>query len=181
MLFDLAKIVPMQDDWRVVLVGQERLLPDGQVDVVVADGVMHEMEDVAGFLQEVGVALRPGGYFVVVDGVVPAGRKKRDQATRAYLNALAQFQNPAHVKYRHRFVWHKKLQQAGFRLLEETTHQQTFDLDTWGAHLSPVDLLRLRVLVRQAPAGAQAVLTPTYRGDRIQFCLPTIVLIGQLL
>lgn len=177
---DLAQHVPWQRDWRSVTLTAGQALPDAPVDMLVLNGVLGMTASVSAYLDRAKAIIRPGGYLVIVDGVVPAGRKKHHQATRAYINALFRFIEPNHIKYRHQYAWQRKLHQAGFELKDEKQFTSQVSLDRWVDKLGGQDKVRLPVLVEQAPAGVRTLLTPTFTNDRIQICLTSILLIGTV-
>lgn len=152
----------------------------GSFDLVTCRLGAHHFPRVAAFVAEAARVLRPGGVLAVVDNVVPGGRKKAAQAVGRYVNAFDKLRDPSHQQCLSLYAWCDQLHEAGFVLQHEETLREALDFAAWTARMQvpPEDVLRLRVMLAQAPAGVADFLTPQFSGDRITFYLTEALLVG---
>lgn len=161
--------------------------PNDYFHLVTCRLAAHHFADNGRFLNEAARVLRPGGLVGIVDNIVPGTRlrgKKARQARAAarYINAFEALRDPGHGQCLSRYGWQDACQDAGFSLLHEETISKAIDFDAWTARMQvpPARRARLRAMLLQAPAPVAAFLTPQVSGDKINFQLSEIVLIGRL-
>jgi ubiquinone/menaquinone biosynthesis C-methylase UbiE len=173
-----------------VVAGAEALPFAGNAfDLVTCRIAPHHFGDVAAFVRETARLLRPEGLLAVVDNVVPgeAGlrrRREREEARNVarYLNAFEKLRDPSHGRCLSQAEWRRLLEQNGFALLHEESDRKAIDFDDWVARMGvpPANVVRLRAMVRQAPAAVAAFLQPEYLGERITFHLTEAILVARL-
>jgi len=156
-------------------------------DVVTCRIAAHHFEDNGRFLSEAARVLKSGGILALVDNVVPGSRrrgKKADvvRAAGAYLNALEKLRDPSHVRCFSMEEWLDLLVAAGFSDIHQETHRKKMAFDAWTdrLHVTPVNRIRLKAMILQAPTAVADFLTPQTTGDRIAFYLTEAIIIGRL-
>ena len=165
------------------------LLPfaDGSFDVVACRIAPHHFPDVPQFVRESTRVLRPNGWLVVVDNIVPdvRSRKKKEreaqQAAGDYINAFEKLRDPSHGRCLSVLEWRNLFTAVGLRVAHTETAAKAMEFADWAVRMrvSTADTTRLRVMLTQAPALVEQFLTPTFTGDRIDFHLHEAILIGQ--
>lgn len=135
----------------------------------------HHFPDVYPFLQHAFRVLKPGGTLAVVDNIVPDGD------AGDYINAFEKLRDPSHVRCLSAEEWQQDLYAAGFTLQHMEEGAIKMEFDSWATRMSVdnINRTRLRVMLKQAPSDARALLTPEFTGDRIHFYLRRIVLVAN--
>jgi ubiquinone/menaquinone biosynthesis C-methylase UbiE len=160
----------------------------GSFDLVTCRIAPHHFPEIACFVRESVRLLRPGGILAVVDNVVPGGegirrKKDREQAINAgrYVNAFEKLRDPSHGRCLSAGEWRQLFSQAGLTLLHEEVEWKSLDFDDWVARMqvTAVDVVRLRVMIRQAPPAVLDYLRPQFTGERITFHLAEAIVIGR--
>jgi SAM-dependent methyltransferase len=146
----------------------------GRFDLVTCRLAAHHFVAPFRFLQEAWRVLRPGGLLGLVDNTVPDG------PGGDYINALESLRDPGHVACLSAESWQQELFAARFSLRALESSPMPLDFDSWTArmHVAPPNVVRLRVLITQAPREAAAVLTPVFEGDRMRFHLEKSVMVA---
>jgi len=159
----------------------------GQFDLVTCRIAPHHFPRVDHFMREAARVLKPKGLLAIVDNVVPGSQLHGKKAERlreagAYINAFEKLRDPSHVRCLSLGEWFDVFRQAGITLAHQETAQKEMDFDPWADRMrvSAADRVRLKVLLRQAPAAATQFLTPRFAGDRITFYLTEAILIGRM-
>jgi ubiquinone/menaquinone biosynthesis C-methylase UbiE len=160
---------------------------DNCFDLVSCRIAAHHFADNGRFLAEAARVLRPGGLLAIVDNIAPGtrlrGKKARQaRAAAAYINAFEALRDPGHGRCLSRYEWQDAFQNAGFSLVHEETLPKTIDFHAWTARMQvpPARRARLQAMLLQAPEPVAAFLTPQVEGDKINFQLTEIILIGRL-
>jgi ubiquinone/menaquinone biosynthesis C-methylase UbiE len=159
---------------------------DSCFDLVTCRIAPHHFPNVAQFVREAARVLRPGGTLAVVDNVVPGGEGKRGKAKRRYeeagryVNAFEKLRDPSHFRCLTVGEWQAEMRAAGLVVTHQETAWKGMDFDDWVARMQVAagDVMRLRVMLKQAPEAVLEFLTPQYTGDRIAFRLAEAILIG---
>jgi ubiquinone/menaquinone biosynthesis C-methylase UbiE len=154
-------------------------------DLVTCRLAAHHFPNVGQFVTESFRVLRPGGIFGLVDNVGPGSFRsgKRGQALRdagRYINAFEKLRDPSHELYMSVDEWKRHFYEAGFRLIHEEVATKPLDFDDWAIRMrvSPVNMVRLRAMLRQAPAVAAEYLSPQYVGAKTIFNLQEAIFVG---
>lgn len=127
---------------------------DGAFDLVTARHAPHHFRDVSRFLAEVHRVLRPGGRFVMADGVSPTAESK------AWFDRWQTLRDPSHWTNRTPDEWRALAAEAGFRWVRDTLVPYRLEFDWWTRQsgASPEAVAELERHAREAsPAIREAV------------------------
>jgi len=129
--------------------------------LIVVRDVACRLADVPRFLSECARVLLPAGALALLEPLAPAV-----PAAARYVNAFERLRDPKHAQQFSLADWKRMLHVAALEL----THHETLvtRLSLYCAHSAQHDaetLLRLRVLLHQAPQAVRAFLKPSYRED----------------
>ena len=158
----------------------------GSFNLVACRIAPHHFPNVGRFVAESARLLRPGGILAVVDNIVPGGEGKRGKTKRLYeeagryVNAFEKLRDPSHHRCLTLAEWQAEFRAAGLTVSHQETAWKGMDFDDWVARMQVAapDVVRLRVMLRQAPSAVLEFLTPEYTNDRIAFRLAEAILIG---
>ncbi len=122
--------------------------PAGSFDLVVARHAPHHFRDVARFLAEVRRVLRPGGRFVMADGISP------NAAIHDGFNHWQRLRDPSHFDARTVAGWRRLADSAGFRWTQDTIVPYRLEFGWWTrqAGCSPEMIATLTREAQFAPA-----------------------------
>lgn len=159
---------------------------EGSFDLVTCRIAPHHFADVGAFVREAARVLKPSGILGVVDNIVPGSRRRGKAATRArragdYVNAFEKLRDPSHGRCLSQAEWIDLFAAAGFTIDTQELLGKTLHFDTWTTRMnvSASDRHRLRAMLLQAPEDVAAFLTPHSSGDRIQFRLTELLIVGR--
>lgn len=127
---------------------------DASFDLVTARHAPHHFRDVPRFLAEVHRVLRPGGRFVMADGVSPTAESK------AWFDRWQTLRDPSHWTNRTPDEWRTLAAEAGFRWTRDTLVPYRLEFDWWTrqAGASPEAVAELERHAQEAsPATREAV------------------------
>ena len=137
-------------------------------------------------IQDIVSGLEGGAILTVQDVIVPGSRlrgKKADLQRRAgaYVNTLFGFVGEEYGRCLSEYQWQRQFQKNNLAIVELQTKKTLIDFDEWimPAELNQNDRLRLRAMIVQAPQQALEFLTPQITGDRIQFHITELTIIGE--
>lgn len=135
--------------------------PDSHFDLVTSRQSAHHYEDLEAALTEVSRVLRPGGSFVVVDGVAP-----ENHAGDTFLNTFEVLRDSSHVRDHRVSDWCRMLERCG--LAPEAGPRWWLDMcfDEWVERSAtpPEAVEALRSFVRRAPSDVRAPFFPDAEG-----------------
>lgn len=137
-------------------------LQTASLDAIALCDVAHRLEDVPRLLSECARALKTGGRLGILDPIAP----EQPRAAR-YLNAFERLRDPSHV-WQHRLSdWDAMLRAAGLEVTHSEVCTARLDLYAWARllHNDAETVLRLRVLLHQAPQAVRDFLKPTFYAD----------------
>lgn len=160
---------------------------DGVFDGVLCRIAPHHFPDVPRFVREAARVLRPQGWLVVVDNIVPdvRGRKKKEREAQSaagdYINAFEKLRDPSHGRCLSVREWQQLFTAAGLLITHTETAAKAMEFTDWAARMqvSTADTIRLRAMLIQAPPLVQQFLTPSFAGDKIDFHLYEAIVIGK--
>jgi SAM-dependent methyltransferase len=146
--------------------------------LIVARDVAHRLADVPRFLSECARVLSPAGALALLEPLAPA-----IPAAARYVNAFERLRDPSHAQQFSLADWKRMLRATALELTHHETLVTRLSLYcAHGAQHSAETLLRLRVLLHQAPQAVRAFLKPSYREDGsgdISFERQQVVLIAH--
>jgi ubiquinone/menaquinone biosynthesis C-methylase UbiE len=148
---------------------------DAAFDLVTCRIAPHHFPHVDRFIAEAHRVLRPGGWFAVVDNVVPEGE------AGDYVNAFEKLRDPSHGRCWSVAEWLAGFAAAGFTVTNHETADKTMTFADWAARMgaSPETIAELRRRLVDAPAAAAAFLRPTPQGDDLLLTLEEAIIIGH--
>ncbi|HVO43702.1 MAG TPA: class I SAM-dependent methyltransferase [Aggregatilineales bacterium] len=136
----------------------------------------HHFPDVAGFVRECARVVRPGGMVGLVDQVGPGHR----EANR-YVNAYEKLRDPSHNWEYSEQDWNDFFTSADLTIRHQETARNRLNFKWWTdmQKVDPDTVLRLRVMLRQAPREVAAWLEPDlHDSPDDSFSLWQLILIG---
>ncbi len=153
-------------------------LPFGpnEFDLVTCRIAPHHFPDCAQFVREMARVLVPGGLAVLIDNSVPG-----DQTATRHINAFEKLRDPSHHWAHTEADWLDFFAAAGLAVQHREAFRKVRDFDYWTGMQSVSAAVKdqLRVMLRHAPAAAQAALAPEIVGDKLKFYLTEVMLVGQ--
>jgi ubiquinone/menaquinone biosynthesis C-methylase UbiE len=144
-------------------------------DLVLCRIAPHHFPDVAQFVAECARVLRPGGVFVLVDNVTPAGEGGD------FVNDFERRRDPSHARALSRAEWRDLLTAAGFAVVHEETWAKVMEFQPWAERMgaSAETITQLRHDLLHAPPAVAAYFAPKMEGDTLFFQLEEGIFIGR--
>lgn len=129
---------------------------DESFDLVTCRVAGHHFSEPAAFVKEAARVLKPGGYFLLIDGSVPDG----ESVAEAWTHEVEKLRDPSHGRFLRQGEWGDLCELAG--LLVKSSELQPMkmpDLNWYfeAANTSEENRVKVRELVKQAPAEARRV------------------------
>ena len=134
---------------------------DASFDLVTCRLAAHHFSDAAAAFREVHRVLRPSGRFVLSDNYAPD-----DESLDRFINTLEATRDPSHVREHTVTGWRDLLEQAGFRVTDESRGTIHIETEPWLARSRTPDAAarRAREMLRGAPAPTRAAFGISERG-----------------
>src|SRR6476619_1674019 len=128
---------------------------DESFDLVTCRIAPHHFDSIPEFLAEVHRVLKPGGFFALVDNVVPPG------SVGDYVNAFERLRDPSHLRAWTVHEWREALIHEGFLLVHEEQIDKKIEFKNWAARHNHTMQELLRAMLTQAGPEVKAELQPT--------------------
>jgi SAM-dependent methyltransferase len=147
-------------------------------DLVTSRVAPHHFSSPSRFIAEVARVLRPGGYFLLIDGSVPDG----DPETEAWLHQVEKWRDPSHGRFLSRQTWEGLVTQNGLQIMRsQLTPLKQPDLKWYfETAATPVEN-QIKVLdaVQRASASIRAALRLEDEDGRIVWWWPRLTLLAR--
>ena len=124
---------------------------DASFDMVTCRVAAHHFSFPEGFVSEVARVLRPGGYFLLIDGTVPDD----DPVSEAWLHRVEKWRDPSHGRFLPRKEWEDLALSHGFTILKSEIYPKKQPDLEWYFETAATTTEN-RTLVREAVATAPA-------------------------
>lgn len=151
---------------------------DGAFDLVSCRVAPHHFSDPAGFVREVGRVLRPGGYFLLIDGTIEDGQPEAE----AWLHDVEKWRDPSHNRLRTPGTWRGWCAAAGLTVVHDElqTFQQP-DLEWYfdAAATSPENRLKVREAIRTATPAVRKFMRLEDNAGKISWWWQRLVLVAR--
>jgi ubiquinone/menaquinone biosynthesis C-methylase UbiE len=152
--------------------------PDAAFDLVTCRVAPHHFSDPAGFVRETARVLRPGGFFLLIDGSIEDDQPE----TEAWLHEVEKWRDPSHNRLYSPRTWRRWCEQAGLEVkhLELQRFQQP-DLEWYfnAAATTPENREKVRAAVKNASSTVRAQMRLAEEGGKVTWWWHRIVLVAQ--
>jgi ubiquinone/menaquinone biosynthesis C-methylase UbiE len=99
---------------------EEMPFAEGSFDLVTVRVASHHFSSPATFIKEAARVLRPGGYFLLIDGGVPDD----DAETEEWLHRVEKWRDPSHGRFLSRKTWEDLAREADLKLVRSELHSR---------------------------------------------------------
>jgi ubiquinone/menaquinone biosynthesis C-methylase UbiE len=152
--------------------------PDAAFDLVTSRIAPHHFSSPESFVRETARVLRPGGWFVLIDGSV------QDDAPEAeeWLHRVEKLRDPSHHRLLTPRAWTQLCETHGLHVRSaELRPMKQPDLEWYfeTAATSPENRAAVRELIAAAPASARALFRLGEENGKIVWWWPRLTLIAQ--
>lgn len=94
--------------------------PDASFDLVTVRVAPHHFSSPEKFIAEVARILKPGGYFLLIDGTVP----DEDPETAEWLHHVEKWRDPSHGRFLSRATWEELVTAHGLKIVSSALHDK---------------------------------------------------------
>ena len=153
---------------------------DASFDFVTCRIAPHHFSSPESFVRETARVLRPGGWFLLIDGSVPDGEPEAEE----WLHRVEKFRDPSHHRLLTPGTWKRLCESHGLRVVSaELKPMKQPDLEWYfdTAATSPENRERVRELIVSAPASARAAFDLGEENGKIVWWWPRLTLTAQRL
>lgn len=152
--------------------------PDGSFDLVTCRVAAHHFSNPQQFVRESARVLKPGGYFLVIDGSVPDDHPEAEE----WIHQIEKFRDPSHGRFITPRTWTRWAGESGLRTVKvELQPFKQPDLEWYfeTANTSPENRAKVKQLIENAPASAREVFKLGTEEGRIVWWWPRLVFVAQ--
>lgn len=151
---------------------------DASFDLVTSRVAPHHFSSPESFICETARVLRPGGWFLLIDGSVPDHEPEAEE----WLHQIEKHRDPSHHRLLSPGAWTRLCEASGLRV--QSAELKTFkqpDLEWYfeTAGTSPENRQIVRALIANAPASARAVYRVAEEEGKIVWWWPRLTLVAQ--
>lgn len=157
---------------------EEMPYADGSFDLVSCRIAPHHFSSPASFVKETARVLKPGGFFLLIDGSVPDGEPEAE----AWLHDVEKLRDPSHARLLAPAKWKELCAAAGLTLLHaELTPLKQPDLEWYfeTAATPPENRVRVRELVATASSHVRGVFRIAEEDGKTVWWWPRLHLVAQ--
>lgn len=157
---------------------EEIPFPDASFDLVSVRVAPHHFSSPPRFVAEVARVLKPGGYFLLIDGTVPDD----DPETEAWLHNVEKWRDPSHGRFLSRSAWEQLARANHLSLLHSALyHKLQPDLHWYFEAASTPAQNRELVLdaIRTASPHVRTALRLTEENQRITWQWTMLALVAR--
>jgi 2-polyprenyl-3-methyl-5-hydroxy-6-metoxy-1,4-benzoquinol methylase len=156
--------------------GQHLPFADKSLDIITCRLAPHHFPDVPQYVQECARTVRPGGVVGLVDHAGAA-----QPAVARYVNAYERVRDPSHVWEYSQAEWEALFADSGLHVAHSEVARTRLDFGWWNRmqNNDGETILRLRVMLQQAPQAVADWLEPEFSEDgSASFTRWQLILIG---
>jgi ubiquinone/menaquinone biosynthesis C-methylase UbiE len=151
---------------------------DASFDLVTSRVAPHHFSSPESFIRETARVLRPGGWFLLIDGSVPDHEPEAEE----WLHQIEKHRDPSHHRLLSPGAWTRLCEASGLRV--QSAELKTFkqpDLEWYfeTAATSPENRQAVRALIANAPASARAVYRLAEEDGKIVWWWPRLTLVAR--
>lgn len=151
---------------------------DATFDLVASRVAPHHFSSPARFVAEAARVLRPGGWFLLIDGSVP----DEDPETAAWLHAVEKWRDPSHGRFLSRREWCERVEASGLTVERAELHpMKQPDLEWYfETAATPAEHRRLvREAIRSASDRVRSAMRLAEEDGRIVWWWPRLTLLAR--
>jgi SAM-dependent methyltransferase len=150
----------------------------GTLDLVTSRIAPHHFSSPESFIRETARVLRPGGWFLLIDGSVPDDAPEAEE----WLHQVEKFRDPSHHRLLSRRAWTELCERSGLHVQSaELKPMKQPDLEWYfeAAATTPENRAHVRELITQAPDSARAAYRLAEEDGKITWWWPRLTLIAR--
>ena len=147
-------------------------------DLVTCRIAPHHFSSPELFVRETARVLRPGGWFLLIDGSVPDDEPEPEE----WLHQVEKFRDPSHHRLLTPGTWQRLCEASGLRVARAELHpMKQPDLEWYfeTAATSPQNRARVRELIATAPGSARAAFQLAEEDGKIVWWWPRLTRTAQ--
>lgn len=152
--------------------------PDAAFDLVTCRVAAHHFSDREAFLRETVRVLKPGGYFLLIDGSVPDGEPEAEE----WIHQVEKYRDPSHGRFLSPSAWQTLCDTAGLKVRGcqlQPLKQPDLEWYFQTAATSRENRKKVQSLVTAAPEPARRVFSLGEEDGKIVWWWPRLTLLAQ--
>ena len=157
---------------------EELPYPDASFDLVTCRVAAHHFSSPRAFVRESARVLRPGGYFLLIDGTV----RDDEPEAEAWIHQVEKLRDPSHARFLTPRTWRSLCEEAGLQILRCDLFpfkQPNLEWYFQTAATPPENQEAVRRLLAEAPEAARRVFRIQQEGDTIVWWWDRLALVAQ--